>query len=167
MMKRLLLAVFLLSAAVLDAQDATQSVPMTDADEVREGRILAEQFVKQEGIRPTPQTKRIEVYLQNVGDRVATHAQRKLPYTFRFDPDPKFKSSFALPGGEIFVGGGILAYLDSEDQLATVLGHEIEHIALNHCRDRLGKLLSDAHVSAPQKGTAQSSRLFCRLRTRQ
>src|SRR5882672_6419278 len=160
MMNRLLLAALLLSASVLHAQEATQSASMTDADEVRIGRNLAEQFVKMEGIRPTPQTKKIEVYLQYVGDRVATNALRRLPYLFRFDPDPKFKSSFALPGGEIFVGGGILAYIDSEDQLAAVLGHEIEHIALNHCRDRLGKVLSDGHVSAQKKGQPKVADFF-------
>jgi predicted Zn-dependent protease len=53
-----------------------------------------------------------------------------------------------LPGGQIFVGGGILAYLDSEDQLAAVLGHELEHVALNHCRERLIRILSDQHLSA-------------------
>jgi Zn-dependent protease with chaperone function len=52
-----------------------------------------------------------------------------------------------FPGGHIFVGAGVLAYVDSEDQLAVVLGHEIEHIALNHCHDRLAQLLSDSHLS--------------------
>jgi predicted Zn-dependent protease len=83
-----------------------------------------------------------------VGDHVAAHAQRKLLYQFHFDPDSGFKSAVALPGGQIFVGGGILAYLDSEDQLAAVLGREIEHVALNHCRDRLIQVLSDQHLSA-------------------
>ena len=159
-MNRLLLAALLLSASVLHAQEATQSASMTDADEVRIGRNLAEQFVKMEGIRPTPQTKKIEVYLQYVGDRVATNALRRLPYLFRFDPDPKFKSSFALPGGEIFVGGGILAYIDSEDQLAAVLGHEVEHVALNHCRDRLAKVLSDGHLSAQKVGQLKVADFF-------
>lgn len=112
------------------------------------GQVLAKSFMQKKGIEPTPQTRKIDGYLQRVGDQVAAHAQRKLPYQFRFDPDPGFKSAVALPGGQIFVGGGILAYLDSEDQLAAVLGHEIEHVALNHCRDRLIRVLSDQHLSA-------------------
>jgi predicted Zn-dependent protease len=81
--------------------------------------------------------------------RLATRflKQRKLLYRFHFDPSPAFKSAFGLPGGQIFVGGGILAYMDSEDQLAAVLGHEIEHIALNQCRDRLMKVLAEKHLS--------------------
>jgi predicted Zn-dependent protease len=45
------------------------------------------------------------------------------------------------------VGAGVLAYIDTEDQLAAVLGHEVEHIALNQCRDRLIKVLADQHLS--------------------
>jgi predicted Zn-dependent protease len=37
--------------------------------------------------------------------------------------------------------------MDSEDQLAAVLGHEVEHIALNQCRDRVIKVLAEKHLS--------------------
>jgi beta-barrel assembly-enhancing protease len=123
---------------------------MSDADEIRAGELLAHQFVVKEGMKPSPQSQKIDTYLQTVGDRVASHAQRKLPYRFRFDPNPTFKSAVGLPGGEIFVGAGILAYMDSEDQLAAVLGHEIEHVALNHTRDRLIKTLSTQHPSTKE-----------------
>jgi predicted Zn-dependent protease len=137
----------LLLTTVLWGQNSGTVVSITDADEIRAGQILAEEFAQKEGMRPTPQTTKIEEYLQSVGDRVAAHAQRKLPYRFHFDPSPAFKSAVGLPGGQIFVGGGILAYMDSEDQLAAVLGHEVEHIALNHCRDRLIKVLAEKHLS--------------------
>ena len=120
---------------------------LSDADEVRIGEALANDFISQEGMQPTPQTKKLDEYLQSVGDRVAAHAQRKLPYRFRFDPSPSFRSAVGLPGGQVFVGSGILAYMDSEDQLAMVLGHEIEHIDLNQCRDRLAKVLADQHLT--------------------
>src|SRR5450755_2428164 len=145
-MKKLVL-VGLLTIASL-AQDSAVPVSITDADEIRAGQILAEQFAQEEEMRPTPQVSKIEEYLQTVGDKVAAHAQRKLPYRFRFDPSPAFKSAVGLPGGQIFVGGGILAYMDTEDQLAAVLGHEVEHVALNQCRDRLIKTLAEKHLSA-------------------
>jgi len=120
---------------------------LSDADEVRLGGLLAAQFAKSEGMEPTPQTTKIERHLQRVGDRLSAHAQRKIPYRFHFDPNPGFKSAFALPGGQIFVGGGILAMMDTEDQLAIVLGHEMEHVDLNHCRDRLIEELGKQHVA--------------------
>jgi beta-barrel assembly-enhancing protease len=143
--KKLLLV--LLLTAVLRGQNSGTTVSITDTDEVRAGQILAEEFAQNEGMRSTPQTTKIDEYLQAVGDRVAARAQRKLPYRFHFDPSPAFKSAVGLPGGQIFVGDGILAYMDSEDQLAAVLGHEVEHIALNQCRDRLIKVLAEKHLS--------------------
>jgi predicted Zn-dependent protease len=145
-MKKLMLAL-LLSGAMSHAQERAKFPSITDAEEIRAGQVLSDQFVRKEGMRATPQTAKIDRYLQTVGDRVAAHAQRKLPYSFRFDPSPTFKSAVGLPGGVIFVGGGILAYMDSEDQLAAVLGHEIEHVALDQCRDRLLKVLFDQHLS--------------------
>ena len=130
----------------------TRPVPLTDADEVRLGQMLADDFIDQEGMQPTPQTKKLDEYLQTVGDRVTVHAQRKIPYHFHFDPSPSFRSAVGLPGGQIFVGAGILAYMDSEDQLAMVLGHEVAHIDLNQCHDRLAKLLADQHVTAQNPG---------------
>jgi predicted Zn-dependent protease len=124
-----------------------QAPTISDADEVRLGQILADDFIAQEGMQPTPQTTKLDEYLQSIGDRVAVHAQRKIPYHFHFDPSPSFRSAVGLPGGQVFVGAGILAYMDSEDQLAMVLGHEIEHIDLNQCRERLAKTLDEQHLT--------------------
>ncbi len=127
-------------------QVSITSSSLTDAEEVQIGQALARGFEQEEGMLPTPQTKKIDEYLQSVGEKVAAHAQRKLPYRFHFDPSPSFRSAVGLPGGQIYVGAGILAYMDSEDQLAAVLGHEIEHVALNQCRDRLIKVLAEQHL---------------------
>ena len=139
---RLTIALALLLIAALQTP-----APISDADEVGLGQILADDFIAQEGMQPTPQTTKLDEYLQSVGDKVAVHAQRKIPYRFRFDPSPSFRSAVGLPGGQVFVGAGILAYMDSEDQLAMVLGHEIEHIDLNQCRERLAKALDDQHLT--------------------
>lgn len=137
-------AIALLTLLVL-AQNQRSTI--SDTDEIRLGVVLADDLIAQEGMQPTPQTNKLDEYLQSVGDKVAAHAQRKIPYRFRFDPSPSFRSAVGLPGGQIFVGAGILAYMDSEDQLAMVLGHEIEHIDLNQCRERLAKTLEEQHMS--------------------
>lgn len=123
------------------------SVTLTDADEIRIGGLLAAKFAKAEGLEPTPQTRKIDEYLQKVADTLAAHAKRKLPYHIHFDSDPGFKSAFALPGGEIFIGAGVIAMMDTEDQLAIVLGHEMEHADLNQCRDRLIEELSKQQLT--------------------
>jgi beta-barrel assembly-enhancing protease len=142
-MKRL--AVLLVLQYVCCAQTtapAAAAVQVSDADEIRVGEILAAKFIASEGIAPSPQNARIEAYLQKVGDAVAVYTQRKIPYRIHFDPNPGFRSAVGFPGGQVFVGAGILAYMDTEDQLAMVLGHEIEHIDLNQCHDRLVKELA-------------------------
>ncbi|MGZ4813726.1 MAG: hypothetical protein ACXVZI_13230, partial [Terriglobales bacterium] len=78
---------------------AGQSAPspkpaVTDADEVRIGQSLAEKMIALEGMQSTPQTVKIEKYLQAVTDKVAANAERKLPYRVHYDPDPGFKSAF-------------------------------------------------------------------------
>jgi len=139
-----ILVILILSSAAL-AQRSSES--LSDADEIRIGGMLAAQFAKSEGMESTPQTTKIDQYLQKVGDRLAKDTQRRIPYRFHFDPDPGFKSAFALPGGQIFVGAGILAMMDTEDQLAVVLGHEMEHVDLNQCRDRLLEELKKQHLT--------------------
>jgi beta-barrel assembly-enhancing protease len=135
-------------AVGLAARGATPDEELSDAEEVRIGKLLAADWEEQEGMRPSPQNQKIDEYLQKVGDKVAAHAQRKLPYEFHFDPNPMFRSAVGFPGGQVYVGSGILAYMDTEDQLAMVLGHEIEHIALNQCRERLIHELAEKKIAA-------------------
>src|SRR6202035_5511417 len=108
-MKTLIL--LLLFTPWLNAQDSSAPISLTDAEEIQAGEAIARDFIQQEGMEPTPQTKKIDAYLQTVGDRVAAHAQRKLPYQLRFDTSPGFKSAGGFPGGQVFVGAGILAYM--------------------------------------------------------
>jgi beta-barrel assembly-enhancing protease len=145
-----ILAVVLFLTSISSAQPVSTPHPgpaLSDADEVRVGKLLATKFVEIEGLQDTPQTTKIEKHLQAIGDRLAAHAERKLPYHFHFDPDPSSKNAFALPRGEVFVGGGVLAMMDTEDQLAIVLGHELEDVAQNQCRERLLDELATKHLA--------------------
>jgi predicted Zn-dependent protease len=75
-------------------------------------------------------------YVNRVGAKVAARAHRKLPYKFHYIPNMDFVNAFALPGGHVFIGAGLMAQMDSEDELAAVLGHEVEHIDHSHCAER-------------------------------
>lgn len=85
-----------------------------------------------------------------MGDKVAAHAGHKLPYKFHLDPHPAFRSAVAYPGGHVVVGGGVLALMGHEDELAAVLGHEIGHIALDQCAARLREAMQKHNVTARQ-----------------
>lgn len=55
--------------------------------------------------------------------------------------DPKTLNAFATPGGYIYIYTGLIGFLDSEDQLAGVIGHEIAHAAKRHSTKQLSKIL--------------------------
>jgi predicted Zn-dependent protease len=120
------------------------------ADEIRAGDALFLAFQKSQGFADTPESKAIEAYLQKVGDKVAVNAKRKLHYKFHLDPHPGFRSAVAYPGGQIVVGGGVLALMVHEDELAVVLGHEIEHIDLGQCAQRVIQEMQKNHLTADQ-----------------
>jgi predicted Zn-dependent protease len=54
------------------------------------------------------------------------------------------------PGGQIVVGGGALALMRHEDELAVVLGHEIEHIDLGQCAQRVVESMKKDHLTPQQ-----------------
>jgi predicted Zn-dependent protease len=139
------------SCLFLAASAFTQPSPqLSAADEIRAGDALFLAFQKSQGFADTPESKAIEGYLQKVGDKVAANAKRKLPYKFHLDPHPGFRSAVAYPGGQIVVGGGVLALMVNEDELAVVLGHEIEHIDLGQCAQRVIEEMQKNHLTAEQ-----------------
>lgn len=73
-----------------------------------------------------------QAYVNTVGQRVAKVSHLPdLGWTFTVIDDPAV-NAFAMPGGYIYVTRGILAHLNSEAQLAGVLGHEIGHVTARH-----------------------------------
>lgn len=73
----------------------------------------------------------INAYISSVGQRLAAVSDRKLPYEFKVINDST-PNAWALPGGKIAINRGLLTELNSEAELAAVLGHEIVHAAARH-----------------------------------
>ena len=71
-------------------------------------------------------------YVSEVGRRVAVASSRpELPYEFTVINSSE-PNAWAMPGGKIGVTRGLLVQLESEDELAAVLGHQIAHAAARH-----------------------------------
>ncbi|MFN7119371.1 MAG: M48 family metallopeptidase [Saprospiraceae bacterium] len=68
--------------------------------------------------------------------------------------DDKTLNAFCTPGGYIYVYTGIIKFLDSEDQLAGVMGHEIAHAALRHSTNQMSKVYGLAALSSIVTGNA-------------
>jgi beta-barrel assembly-enhancing protease len=109
---------------------------MSDAEEIRIGDETARMYGYELARSRQGDTAVIDRYLNQVGGQLASRAHRKLPYRFHYIPNSYMINAFAVPGGHVYVGSGLLALMDSEDELAAVLGHEIEHIDHYHCAER-------------------------------
>ncbi|HEX4484926.1 MAG TPA: M48 family metalloprotease [Terriglobales bacterium] len=110
---------------------------MSDTEEIAIGDVLAKSYQSQHEEEKLASVQTVDKYLAQLGSRLAAHANRKLPYKFHYIPEKYFVNAFALPGGHVYVGQGLLALMDSEDELASVLGHEVEHIDHYHCAERM------------------------------
>ena len=111
------------------ATGRSQIMLVSEAQEIQMGREYDQQVVASIGLSPDSAWQR---YVQQLGARLAAEGERPgLPWTFRVVDDPAI-NAFALPGGFIYVTRGILAHLNSEAELASVLGHEIGHVTARH-----------------------------------
>jgi predicted Zn-dependent protease len=126
-----------------DTQREAERIPLTvtrvsDQDEIKAGEQIAREYGLTSQRSDNPDAARISEYLNSVGTEVANHAQRKaIRYHFYLQDDGNFVNAFALPGGQIVVGRGLLELLESQDELAVVLGHEIAHVDNRHAIARL------------------------------
>ena len=73
----------------------------------------------------------LAAYVNEVGQRLASVADRRLPYEFVV-LNNSVPNAWALPGGKIAVNRGLLLELENEAQLAAVLSHEVVHSAARH-----------------------------------
>lgn len=91
---------------------------------------------------PTP-----VAYVRQIGERLAAvSTQPSGPWSFKIADSPE-PNAFALPGGHVYVTRGLLALINSEDELAGVLGHEIGHVTAHHTAKRIGATVLMAPVT--------------------
>jgi len=103
---------------------------LTTAQEKQLGANLSKQVVKQEKVLANPG---IQQYVNQIGQRLARQSPRKdVSYEFTVIDAPKTINAFALPGGHLFVYTGLLKLCDNEAELASVMAHEIAHVAAYH-----------------------------------
>lgn len=127
--------------ALADTQREFSRIPasvvrLSDEQEAQVGDAMAERYLSSRGAL-SGEDLEIEQYVDEVGQSVSAHARRRLNYRFHYLANAGLVNAFALPGGHVFIGKGLLQLISSEDELAAVLGHEVEHIDHLHCNDRV------------------------------
>ena len=115
-------------------------------DEARVGASLDQQVRAQVGVTDDPELRR---FTKALGARLVAVAEPN-PYQFRFEildqPEP---NAFAAPGGYVYISRGLMVLVDSEDELAGVVGHEISHVTRRHHVQQAKQSVIPGLLSAP------------------
>ena len=82
---------------------------------------------------------KVQSYVADIGKRMAAESERpNLPWEFHVVDDASV-NAFAIPGGFIYVTRGLMSSINTEAELATVLGHEIAHVTHRHSVQQISK----------------------------
>ena len=104
-------------------------VLMSEEQEIALGKQNHIEVMKQYKVYEDPE---LQAYVENIGQKLGVAGHRgHLEYTFTLLDSPQV-NAFALPGGYIYITRGIMAYMNNEEQLAGVLGHELGHVTARH-----------------------------------
>jgi len=107
------------------------------------GRKLSKQVEKKFKLEPDPL---LQERVKEIGRKIAGVCDRKsISYHFAVlaDDDEDKINAFALPGGYVFIFKAMLDEMESDDEIASVLSHEIAHIAARHSVKRMQASLGD------------------------
>lgn len=119
----------------------TQYISLTPNQEIAMGLQAAPQMMQQHGGLDPDQTA--QAIVDAVGQKLVQTNPEVLEegwqYEFHLLADPQTINAFALPGGQIFITRALFNQLETEGQLAGVLGHEIGHVVARHGGQRIAK----------------------------
>ncbi|MFQ5680370.1 MAG: M48 family metalloprotease [Gemmatimonadota bacterium] len=156
-----LAALGLESCATNPATGKSQLSLIGERREIEMGREASVQVAQTIGIYPDAE---LGAYVRRIGFGLASVAERpNLPWSFEVVDDPVV-NAFALPGGFIYVTRGIMAHLNSEAELAAVVGHEIGHVTARHSVNQISRaqlfgvgLGVSSLLAAPMRGILGSA----------
>ena len=121
------------TAMVNPVTGQTERSVMSEQAEIVEGAKAHQQVLEEYGV---VKDARLQTYVNSIGQRLAKLSHRdQLLWHFTVLDSPEI-NAFALPGGYVYVTRGIMAYLQTEAELAGVIGHEIGHVTARHGAQR-------------------------------
>ncbi len=122
--------------AVNPATGQRQFILISEAEEIEMGREADGPITESFGLY---ESEELQANVTNLGNEMASRSERPaLPWSFKLVDDPMV-NAFALPGGFIFITRGIMAALNSEAELAGVIGHEIGHVTARHSASQMSR----------------------------
>lgn len=124
-----LCSLYFISSCAVNPTGGIDFVTMSESREIELGTEMHQQILQE---NPVYQDQQLQDYVNEIGQKLAAESHRPdIEYSFTVI-DSLDINAFALPGGFIYINRGLMLYLNSEDQLAAVLGHEIGHVTARH-----------------------------------
>jgi predicted Zn-dependent protease len=118
----------------------TQRISLTVEEEIALGLQSAPQMAQEfGGLDPD---ENLQAQIDQIGQRLVEASQAsetEYPFEFHVLADNQTINAFALPGGQIFITRALLDQLQTEGEVAGVLGHEIGHVVGRHSAEQLAK----------------------------
>lgn len=163
---------YLMKADVNEITGEKQQVALTEQQEIALGlQAMPTIIQRHHGEHPDQQA---QAYVDRVGNRLVQSLNDALkkqgrhnPYRFDFHllKDDQVINAFALPGGQVFITAALYNQLETEGQLAGVLGHEIGHVLSRHGAQQMAKqqltqgLVGAAGVAGGDASSAQMAQM--------
>ena len=153
-----------------DITGETQYISISQEQEIALGLQSAPKMAAQHG--GLLDNQEAQDYVDMVGQRIVRKAvleETGYQFDFHLLADPRVVNAFALPGGQVFITQALFSKLETEDQLAGVLGHEIGHVVGRHGAERIAKqeltqgLTGAAVIAAGDYSTAQAAQMIANL----
>jgi len=114
---------------------------ITPAGEVEIGKEADKDIIRVYGYF---NDKVLQGYINEIGQKLIKSIKDPIfEYHFKVVDSPEV-NAFALPGGYIYITRGMMAYINSEAELAVILGHEIGHVTSHHAVSQMNKSIASA-----------------------
>lgn len=100
---------------------------LSTEQEIKIGAQLADQVLEEETVLDN---EAVQAYVREMGQKLARYSPRQdVSYSFTVIDNPDVVNAYALPGGHIYVYTGLLKAAANEAEVASVLAHELGHVA--------------------------------------
>ncbi len=123
-------------------------------DDVTLGKQVADEIASKPNeypLLPEAGNEQAYAYVRNIVQKLLRTGNVENASVFKWQvkiiKDDKTQNAFCTPGGYIYVYTGLMKFLDSENQLAGVMGHEMGHAAKRHSTRQLTKVMGVAFLA--------------------
>lgn len=140
----------LLAACATSPLGRNQFIFVSDGEMAQMG---AASFTEMKQKTPLSKNPSQSAYVQCVARAVTNAIGGGQQWEIQVFDEPKTVNAFALPGGKIGVYTGLLGVAKNQDQLATVLGHEVAHVLARHSAERVSEQMAQQGITTVVAGT--------------